>query len=184
LTYVGSAESTEHDQVLGTVYVPVLNAGIYKFVFESQPPNINDIPKRDPLGVTILLLSCHYKSKEFVRVGYYVNNEYETKELNEAHPPPPLQIEKVQRNVLVEKPRCTLFPISWDDEPADLPPVPAGSESRDQIPEEEREEQDGDYEGEDEESDGTRVEEEDYEEDLENPSNDNSEEEEENMQDV
>jgi hypothetical protein len=29
------------------------------------------------LGVTVILLTCSYDGREFVRVGYYVNNEYD-----------------------------------------------------------------------------------------------------------
>lgn len=60
----------------------------------------------------MILLTCSYDGREFVRVGYYVNNEYDTPELN-AEPPMPPQIERVKRNVLAEKPRVTRFAIKW-----------------------------------------------------------------------
>jgi histone chaperone ASF1 len=47
-----------------------------------------------------------------VRVGYYVNNEYDSEELN-ADPPAKPILEKVRRNVLAEKPRVTRFAIKW-----------------------------------------------------------------------
>ena len=37
---------------------------------------MSKIPGSDILGVTVLLLTCSYNQKEFIRVGYYVNNEY------------------------------------------------------------------------------------------------------------
>ena len=40
------------------------------------------------IGVTVLLLTCSYQGAEFLRVGYYVNNEYLDPELREQDPPP------------------------------------------------------------------------------------------------
>lgn len=45
-------------------------------------------------------------------MGYYVNNEYDTDELNVEPPAKPI-IERVRRNVLAEKPRVTRFAIKW-----------------------------------------------------------------------
>jgi hypothetical protein len=46
------------------------------------------------VGVTVVLLTCSYRGKEFVRVGYYVNNEYSDPELREVPPTTP-QYDKV-----------------------------------------------------------------------------------------
>lgn len=59
----------------------------------------------DLLGVTALLLTCSYKSKEFVRVGYYVNVEYTDLELQVDDQgrtilPNPPRIDKLQRNIM------------------------------------------------------------------------------------
>ena len=35
----------------------------------------------DVVGVTVILLTCSYRSQEFIRVGYYVCNEYTDPEL-------------------------------------------------------------------------------------------------------
>jgi histone chaperone ASF1 len=64
------------------------------------------------LGVTVILLSCSYEGREFVRVGYYVNNEYADETLVENPPAKPI-IEKIKRNILAEKPRVTRFAIKW-----------------------------------------------------------------------
>lgn len=74
--------------------------------------------------MTVILLTCSYDGREFVRVGYYVNNEYTDEALN-AEPPAKPVIEKVRRNILAEKPRVTRFSIKWDSEesaPAEFPP--------------------------------------------------------------
>ena len=44
--------------------------------------------------MTVVLLTCSYRDKEFVRVGYYVNNEYTEEEMKENPPARPV-IEKV-----------------------------------------------------------------------------------------
>lgn len=51
--------------------------------------------------------------QEFVRVGYYVNNEYDDEFLKE-NPPEEIAYERIVRNVLSDKPRVTRIPIKWD----------------------------------------------------------------------
>ncbi|XP_043476205.1 histone chaperone ASF1A [Leptopilina heterotoma] len=114
MIYVGSAESEEFDQVLDTIYVGPIPEGRHMFVFQAEPPNVNRIPVNDALGVTVVLLTCSYRGHEFVRVGYFINNEYTDVELRE-NPPPQPQFDKVQRNILGDKPRVTRFKINWDD---------------------------------------------------------------------
>ncbi|KAI9666446.1 MAG: Histone chaperone asf1 [Bathelium mastoideum] len=124
LTYVGSATSSEHDQELDSLFVGPVPVGTNKFVFEADPPNLSRIPSAEILGVTVILLTCSYDGREFIRVGYYVNNEYTDEALN-AEPPSKPIVEKVQRNILAEKPRVTRFAIKWDSEesaPAEFPP--------------------------------------------------------------
>ncbi|KAF2481502.1 ASF1 like histone chaperone-domain-containing protein [Neohortaea acidophila] len=124
LTYVGSATSSEHDQELDSLLVGPIPVGVNKFVFEADPPNTARIPATEIIGVTVILLTCSYDEREFVRVGYYVNNEYMDEQLAEEPPVKPV-IEKVRRNILAEKPRVTRFAIKWDSDesaPAEFPP--------------------------------------------------------------
>lgn len=95
MIYVGSAESEEYDQVLDTIYVGPIPEGKHMFVFEADPPDVNKIPEKDVLGVTVLLLTCSYRGNEFVRVGFFVNNEYADPELKE-NPPEKPQFDKVR----------------------------------------------------------------------------------------
>ncbi|GKB58204.1 probable histone chaperone ASF1A [Tanacetum coccineum] len=115
LTYVGSAEDETYDQVLESVLVGPINVGNYRFIFEADPPDAVKIRDEDIIGVTVLLLTCSYMGQEFVRVGYYVNNDYEDEQLKEE-PPQKVLIDKVQRNILADKPRVTKFPITFDAE--------------------------------------------------------------------
>jgi histone chaperone ASF1 len=64
------------------------------------------LPKKDLLEVTVVLLSCLYNEKEFVRVGYYVNNEYIDEQMRE-NPPEQVIIDQLQRNILAGKPKVT-----------------------------------------------------------------------------
>ncbi|KAK4612257.1 Histone chaperone ASF1 [Fulvia fulva] len=124
LTYVGSATSSDHDQELDSLLVGPIPVGVNKFVFEADPPNTSRIPASDILGVTVILLSCSYDEREFVRVGYYVNNEYTDPAMNEEPPAKP-DLDKIRRNILADKPRVTRFQIKWDSEesaPSEFPP--------------------------------------------------------------
>ncbi|CAG0884818.1 unnamed protein product [Cyprideis torosa] len=112
LIYVGSAESEEYDQVLDSVFVGPIPEGRHMFVFQADPPDPNMLPPDDVLGVTVILLICQYKNQEFVRVGYYVNNEYGEPELRE-NPPEQIKFDKLTRNILASNPRVTRFKIDW-----------------------------------------------------------------------
>jgi len=117
IIYVGSAESEDHDQVLDSVFVGPVPEGRHMFVFQADPPDPQKIPVQDAVGVTVVLLTCSYRSKEFIRVGYYVNNEYIDPEMRE-NPSAIPQFEKLQRNILATSPRVTRFKIDWDENTA------------------------------------------------------------------
>ncbi|EDL05092.1 ASF1 anti-silencing function 1 homolog A (S. cerevisiae), isoform CRA_b [Mus musculus] len=89
IIYVGSAESEEYDQVLDSVLVGPVPAGRHMFVFQADAPNAGLIPDADAVGVTVVLITCTYRGQEFIRVGYYVNNEYTETELRENPPVKP-----------------------------------------------------------------------------------------------
>lgn len=152
LTYVGSATSNEYDQELDSVLVGPLPVGVNKFLFRADPPDLSRIPNSEIIGVTVILLSCSYEDREFVRVGYYVNNEY-TDEALALEPPAKPVIEKVQRQILAEKPRVTRFAIKWDSEesaPPEFPPEQPEADltaDGDQYGIEEEEEEEEEVEG-------------------------------------
>jgi len=115
IIYVGSAEDLQHDQVLDTILVGPVPGGKHMFIFEAEPPDVRKIPVDDVLGVTVVLLTCSYRGKEFIRVGYYVNNDYEDPELKE-NPPAEIQYDKVCRNILAQEVRVTRFTVKWHDD--------------------------------------------------------------------
>lgn len=116
-------------------------------MLQADPPDPSRIREEDIIGVTVLLLTCSYLGQEFVRVGYYVNNDYDDEQLREE-PPTKVLVEKVQRNILSDKPRVTKFPINFHPEnggneeppPAvendgdEEPPAASPSEKEDQEP--------------------------------------------------
>jgi histone chaperone ASF1 len=84
-------------------------------MWQADPPDPSKIRDEDIIGVTVLLLTCSYLGQEFIRVGYYVNNDYDDEQLREE-PPPKVLIDRVQRNILADKPRVTKFPINFHPE--------------------------------------------------------------------
>jgi len=135
--YVGSAQDAAKDQILDEILVGPVPVGVNKFVLQADAPDPSQLAQDDLLGVTVVLVTCSYKEREFVRVGYYVNNEYH--DPNAPSPvnvpvaaavgpdgapvppappsiPNPVPLEHIQRQILADKPRVTKFPISWGDE--------------------------------------------------------------------
>jgi len=89
--------------------VPV---GINKFVLQAPAPEHTAIPIQDLIGVTVVLVTCSFMDHEFVRIGYYVNNEY-SEPYEEGTTPNPFEITKLSRNILAAEPRVTRFAIDW-----------------------------------------------------------------------
>lgn len=89
LIYVGSAYQQDLDQTLDTILVGPVPVGRHQFLFEADPPKTSLIPDDDVVGVTVVLIKCFYKGREFIRVGYYLNNEYTEEELKENPPSEP-----------------------------------------------------------------------------------------------
>ncbi|CCF58857.1 hypothetical protein KAFR_0F02600 [Kazachstania africana CBS 2517] len=166
LTYVGSSRSNEHDQELDSILVGPVPVGVNKFVFSADPPSAELIPASELVSVTVILLSCSYDGREFVRVGYYVNNEYDSEELRE-NPPAKVEVDHIVRNILAEKPRVTRFNIVWDNEneadlyPPEQPDVDEEEEEEEEEEEDEEQDEEQDGDGDDDEAEDQEDEEED-----------------------
>ncbi|KFD51769.1 hypothetical protein M514_07296 [Trichuris suis] len=111
--YVGSASSIEYDQVLDVVLVGPVHEGHHQFVLEVPAPDPELIPPLDAVGVTIIILESFYRGNRFLKLGYFLCNDYEDQELRENPPAVPV-FEKLSRRILDSDPRLTLFPIAWD----------------------------------------------------------------------
>lgn len=129
LIYVGSGFS--EDVELDSLLVGPIPTGVNKFVFTADPVDVSQIPNSDVLGVSVILLTASYDDREFVRVGFYSNNEYSSSELRENYDKllaqgtdeeraawkfEGVRNVDVQRNILTAKPRVTRFNIKWDNE--------------------------------------------------------------------
>jgi len=115
LVYVGSADNESNDQELDSILVGPVRVGKNRFSFEAPCPDPSKIPSSDLLDVTVILLTCSYKEREFIRIGYYVHNEYE-EELDQNNENMVVEPNKIIRNILADKPRVTRFNIVWDDD--------------------------------------------------------------------
>jgi histone chaperone ASF1 len=122
LTYVGSPDSDKYDQVLDSIMVGPIPVGVNRFQLTADPPNPDKVPASDLLGVTVILLTCAYDDKEFIRVGYYQNNEYpegsEERRVWEEMMEKKERITKVDalkvvRNILADKPKVKRINIKW-----------------------------------------------------------------------
>lgn len=89
-----------------------LPTGVNSFEFEAEAPSPSKLPQSDILGLTVILLTAAYRDQEFIKIGYYVRTEYETQELIDD-PPKELDLSRVVRNILVDKPRVTRMNITW-----------------------------------------------------------------------
>jgi histone chaperone ASF1 len=127
LIYVGSAADVNLDQELDSVLVDPVLIGRNTFVFEAPAPNAEKVPDADLLGVTVMLLTCSYKDQEFIRIGYYVNNELEIVGVDAALTAEQLdeirvkqvrgRIPDIRRQILnSENPQVTRFQINWGQE--------------------------------------------------------------------
>ncbi|VDO03192.1 unnamed protein product [Rodentolepis nana] len=127
VVYVGSAYNSSLDQTLDSILVGPIPVGRHQFVFEVDPPDPAKIPTEDIVGVTVVLIQALYHEKEFIRIGYYVSNEYKSEELANEPPAKPL-LDELRRTVLTTDPRVTRFPIDWGDGLLDGMPEPEVNE--------------------------------------------------------
>lgn len=128
VVYVGSAENSSFDQTLDEILVGPVPVGMNSFILQTPGPDPSLIPTQDLLGITVILVTCSYKEQEFARVGYYVNNEYKYAEgeipIDGEPPKEPIDLTRVERRILAEKPRVTRFQINWTGEKEeDMPAV-------------------------------------------------------------
>jgi histone chaperone ASF1 len=124
VTYVGSANDPNQDQLLEEVLVGPLTVGVNRFILQAAAPNFNTIAIQDLIGVTVILITCSYLDEEFVRIGYYVNNEYCHPSYDPEGPLPSIvDIDYLSRNILAASPIVTRVNIDWSGNGAiEMPP--------------------------------------------------------------
>ncbi|KNH04049.1 anti-silencing protein ASF 1 like protein [Perkinsela sp. CCAP 1560/4] len=115
--WVGSCESKEYDQKLDEILIGPLQLGTNEFVAEIPAPNWSLIPPWDLLGVTLLLITFNYREREFMRVGYWVEVSYMNSG-ESGQMPQTIEINHIQRNILLMNPTVRSNAIIWDSEVA------------------------------------------------------------------
>jgi histone chaperone ASF1 len=114
VTYVGSAEDSSRDQVLEEVMVGPVPVGVNRFILQADAPDTSLIATSDLIGVTVVLITCSYIDQEFVKIGYYVNNEYNHPSFDPEGPlPTDVDTQYLFRNILADKPIVTRINIDW-----------------------------------------------------------------------
>jgi len=112
--YIVSPLKEETDQELESFYLPSNKVGKFKVSFNIKPPDYSTLSLQQIIGVTIILLVISYKNHEFMRVGYYLNNEILLKEDETEKIKNKLSLEYIKREILTTKPRVTIFPCLFD----------------------------------------------------------------------
>ncbi|OEH77617.1 histone chaperone ASF1B [Cyclospora cayetanensis] len=102
------------DYVLDSVLLGPIERGALAFEFAVNAPDFTQMDPGSVEGMQAVLVCGLYKEKEFVRIGYYLNNAYSDPALRENPPESPIY-ERLVRCV-VDAPRVTRFQIEWDDE--------------------------------------------------------------------
>lgn len=86
--------------------------GLNRFVLTASRPDHTRIPQDDLVGVTVILITCCYLGNEFIRIGYYVNNDYDPP-IDRENLPQTIDVNQLRRNIMAEQPRVTRLPIDW-----------------------------------------------------------------------
>jgi histone chaperone ASF1 len=100
--------------VLESVLVGPLEVGQSRFIFRAPPPQLSKIPAKDVVGVTVVMLWAAYRSQDFCKVGYYVNNEW-LGPAEEGDKPLPSVLDPalISRDVLASRMKINRFAIDW-----------------------------------------------------------------------
>nr|UXY87282.1 ASF1-like histone chaperone [Cryptomonas sp.] len=107
--YITSPLEKNCDQELELFRLPAKKIGKFKVLLKVRPPNYENIEWEELTEVTIILLVISYQNKELIRIGYYLNNEFNhndkinSKDSNRTH--------SVLRKILSDRPRITYFPF-------------------------------------------------------------------------
>jgi histone chaperone ASF1 len=107
--WVGSARSSQFDQLLDEMEVGPLAVGLNEFTVDVEPPKKELIPADELVAVTVLQISFSFQGAEFISVSYYVNVEYFDGARKTATRDPNL----LGRCVLITKPAVTTREVNW-----------------------------------------------------------------------
>jgi histone chaperone ASF1 len=111
--WVGSVASADYDQLLDEFDIGPLSVGVNELVLEHGPPAINGIPADELFEVTGLYIVFSYRDQTFLRVGYYAKIAF-WDDRHMLNPPAQLDLSLLGRNVLMQRPMVTTYPVDWD----------------------------------------------------------------------
>lgn len=106
------------DIELDNILLGPIERGVMMFDYAVNPPDYKNMDIDNVLGLQAILISAHYKEREFIRIAYYMNSYYKDVELREKPPLEP-QYDKICRHIFVESPRIVKFNINWDNDEKD-----------------------------------------------------------------
>ena len=100
------------DQELESFFLPSDKPGKFKVFLNIKAPDFSKIPLEKIIGVTVILFVVSYEGQEFIRIGYYLNNEpvLGEEEVEKYDKEVPLRL--IKKNILTGKPRVTVFPFN------------------------------------------------------------------------
>lgn len=102
-------------------YLPSNKKGKFKVFLNIKAPDFTPIPFEQIPGVTVILFVVSYDNQEFIRIGYYLNNEVNLneEEINKFGEQIPLKL--IKREILTSKPRVTIFPFTLEEKLKNTP---------------------------------------------------------------
>lgn len=118
MVYVANPMDEKDDQLLETIELgPVEESGSFVFrINDIKAPNYAVIKDEHQIGTTLAILNCSYRSRVFANIGFFVQIEYDTNELN-ANPPQVVRVDRLVRNIAIA-PTIKQFPIEWQADDA------------------------------------------------------------------
>jgi len=109
--YVQSPTTKDGDDELDVYAIPANRIGKFKVNFLVASPTFYLESLIDVFGITLLLIQFTYLTREFMRIGYYVNNEICGPVERDSKSNLFLKINYIERNILKDQPRITKFSI-------------------------------------------------------------------------
>lgn len=112
--YIHSPTNEKKDEELDIYEIPGNRIGKFKVTFLVKPPKIFLKGLPSIFGITLLLIQFKYKTFEFTRVGFYVNNELKGPIEKDSNSTIFFKTQYTERSVLINEPRVTKFFCSFN----------------------------------------------------------------------
>lgn len=107
-------QNSRYNYHLDRILMGPISSGRHIFNFRVDPPDYNSIPQEEWIKNMIVLICCHYKSQEYLRIGYIVHHEYSEGFGSSCTYDDKLNPNLVLRIIKTDESDFSTFPISWD----------------------------------------------------------------------